>query len=151
MFNLQVLVSSNFCTFCSPSSAPVLPKTVELGTIVEHGEETTRLPVRSALFKQRTGRLVVRWVTTSEYPLLHVFYCISVSLTPITLSCYPSSKKLYFSLTVLCFCFLGISVAAARVAVLAAALCCTWAYEASLYVSTVFVLYSQHDLHSTLL
>jgi hypothetical protein len=35
--------------------------------------ETTRLPVRSALFKQRTGGLVVRWVTTSEYPLLYVF------------------------------------------------------------------------------
>jgi hypothetical protein len=33
----------------------------------------TRLPVRSALFKQRTGGLVVRWVTTSEYPLLNVF------------------------------------------------------------------------------
>ena len=37
------------------------------------GQETTRLPVRSALFKQRTGGLVVRWVTTSEYPLLYVF------------------------------------------------------------------------------
>jgi hypothetical protein len=36
------------------------------------GQETTRLPVRSALFKQRTGGLVVRWVTTSEYPLLYV-------------------------------------------------------------------------------
>jgi hypothetical protein len=35
--------------------------------------EITRLPVRSALFKQRTGGLVVRWVTTSEYPLLYVF------------------------------------------------------------------------------
>jgi hypothetical protein len=33
----------------------------------------TRRPVRSALFKQRTGGLVVRWVTTSEYPLLYVF------------------------------------------------------------------------------
>jgi hypothetical protein len=40
---------------------------------VTGGQETTRLPVRSALFKQRTGGLVVRWVTTSEYPLLYVF------------------------------------------------------------------------------
>jgi hypothetical protein len=32
-----------------------------------------RLPVRSALFKQDTGGLVVRWVTTSEAPLLYVF------------------------------------------------------------------------------
>jgi hypothetical protein len=36
-------------------------------------QETTRLPVRSALFKQRTGGLVVRWVTTGESPLLYVF------------------------------------------------------------------------------
>jgi hypothetical protein len=35
-----------------------------------------RLPVRSALFKQHTGGLVVRWVTTGESPLLNVFcYC----------------------------------------------------------------------------
>jgi hypothetical protein len=32
-----------------------------------------RLPVRSALSKQDTGGLVVRWVTTSESPLLYVF------------------------------------------------------------------------------
>jgi hypothetical protein len=36
-------------------------------------QETTRLPVRSALFKQRTGGPVVRWVTTGESPLLYVF------------------------------------------------------------------------------
>jgi hypothetical protein len=40
------------------------------------GQETTRLPVRSAVLKQRTGGLVVRWVTTSEYPLLYVFACL---------------------------------------------------------------------------
>ena len=40
---------------------------------MSNGQETTRLPVRSTLFKQRTGGLVVRWVTTSEYPLLYVF------------------------------------------------------------------------------
>jgi hypothetical protein len=40
----------------------------------------TRLPVRSALFKQRTGGLVVRWVTTGESPLLNVFvFCTSSS------------------------------------------------------------------------
>jgi hypothetical protein len=39
----------------------------------DHSTLKTRLPVRSALFKQRTGGLVVRWVTTSEYPLLYVF------------------------------------------------------------------------------
>jgi hypothetical protein len=35
--------------------------------------EIIRLPVRSALFRQRTAGLVVRCVTTSEYPLLYVF------------------------------------------------------------------------------
>ena len=32
-----------------------------------------RLPVRSAIYKHDTGGLVVRWVTTSESPLLYVF------------------------------------------------------------------------------
>jgi hypothetical protein len=45
----------------------------------DHRTLKTRLPVRSALFKQRTGGLVVRWVTTSEYPLLYVF-CILAAL-----------------------------------------------------------------------
>ena len=31
-----------------------------------------RLPVRSAIYKHDTGGLVVRWVTTSESPLLYV-------------------------------------------------------------------------------
>ena len=35
--------------------------------------ETIELPVRSAVLKQDTGGLVVRWVTTGEYPLLYVF------------------------------------------------------------------------------
>jgi hypothetical protein len=39
----------------------------------DHRILKTRLPVRSALFKQDTGGLVVRWVTTSESPLLYVF------------------------------------------------------------------------------
>jgi hypothetical protein len=42
----------------------------------DHRTLNTRLPVRSAIFKQRTGGLVVRWVTTSEYPLLYVFACV---------------------------------------------------------------------------
>jgi hypothetical protein len=44
----------------------------------DHRTLKTRLPVRSALFKQRTGGLVVRWVTTSEYPLLYVFGIVFV-------------------------------------------------------------------------
>jgi hypothetical protein len=38
------------------------------------------LPVRSAVLKQDTGGLVVRWVTTSEYPLLYVFAGLAVIL-----------------------------------------------------------------------
>ena len=47
------------------------------------GQETTRLPVRSALFKQRTGGLVVRWVTTSEYPLLYVLTLFFILVTTV--------------------------------------------------------------------
>ena len=49
-----------------------------INTTYDHRTLKTRLPVRSALFKQRTGGLVVRWVTTSEYPLLYVFGIVFV-------------------------------------------------------------------------
>ena len=39
----------------------------------DHRTLKIRLPVRSAIYKQCTGGLVVRWVTTSEFPLLYVF------------------------------------------------------------------------------
>jgi hypothetical protein len=38
----------------------------------DHRTMKTELPVRSAVLKHRTGGLVVRWVTTSESPLLYV-------------------------------------------------------------------------------
>ena len=38
----------------------------------DHRILNAALPVRSAVLKQDTGGLVVRWVTTSEYPLLYV-------------------------------------------------------------------------------
>ncbi|KAH5188571.1 hypothetical protein HBH76_102720 [Parastagonospora nodorum] len=47
----------------------------------DHRALSTRLPVRSAIFKQRTGGLVVRWVTTGESPLLYVFvscFCLTM-------------------------------------------------------------------------
>ena len=53
----------------------------------DHRTLKTRLPVRSALFKQRTGGLVVRWVTTSEYPLLYVFvYFVDIFSLPVDLA-----------------------------------------------------------------
>ena len=57
----------------------------------DHRTLKTRLPVRSALFKQRTGGLVVRWVTTSEYPLLYVFfYCFC---SPSQVHCFCSLRE----------------------------------------------------------
>ena len=39
----------------------------------DHRTLKTRLPVRSAIYKQCTGGSVVAWVTSSESPLLYVF------------------------------------------------------------------------------
>ncbi|OAG12811.1 hypothetical protein CC84DRAFT_1135818, partial [Paraphaeosphaeria sporulosa] len=40
----------------------------------DHRTLKTRLPVRSAIYKQCTGGSVVAWVTSSESPLLYVFF-----------------------------------------------------------------------------
>jgi hypothetical protein len=40
---------------------------------IDHRTWNTGLPVRSAVLKPCAGRLVVGWVTTSEYLLLIVF------------------------------------------------------------------------------
>jgi hypothetical protein len=47
----------------------------------DHRTLKIELPVRSAVLKQCTGGLVVRWVTTGEYPLLYVFdfFCVCES------------------------------------------------------------------------
>jgi hypothetical protein len=44
----------------------------------DHRTLKIELPVRSAVLKQCTGGLVVRWVTTGEYPLLYVFVSLFV-------------------------------------------------------------------------
>ena len=49
---------------------------MNLTVYVASGAEKTRLPVRSAIYKQCTGGSVVRWVITSEPPLLYVFEVI---------------------------------------------------------------------------
>ena len=61
----------------------------------DHRTLKTRLPVRSALFKQRTGGLVVRWVTTSEYPLLYVFviFLLLLSLFELSILCMQMAVK----------------------------------------------------------
>jgi hypothetical protein len=44
----------------------------------DHRILNSALPVRSAVLKQDTGGLVVRWVTTSESPLLYIFVANSI-------------------------------------------------------------------------
>jgi hypothetical protein len=44
-----------------------------IGVAIDHRTWNTGLPVRSAILKPCAGRLVVGWVTTSEYLLLIVF------------------------------------------------------------------------------
>jgi hypothetical protein len=68
---MQSRYSTNFASFC------LFPGTANSENSITRdfnvmAQETIRLSVSSALFKQRTGGLVVRWVTTSEYPLLYV-------------------------------------------------------------------------------
>lgn len=50
-----------------------------LGSSITYGHRLERIghPVRSAFHKLEIGELVVRWVTTGEYPLLYVilFFC----------------------------------------------------------------------------
>jgi hypothetical protein len=48
------------------------PPESQFGTY-DHRIMRARLPVRSAIFKHDTGRLVVKWVTISESLLLYVF------------------------------------------------------------------------------
>jgi hypothetical protein len=45
----------------------------DLNATYDHRLKNTGHPVRSAIHKLQIGRLVVGWVTTSEYLLLYVF------------------------------------------------------------------------------
>ena len=51
-------------------------KRIPLSCTYDHRTLKIRLPVRSAIYKQCTGGLVVRWVTTSESPLLYVLFFV---------------------------------------------------------------------------
>ncbi|KAF1943682.1 hypothetical protein EJ02DRAFT_342778 [Clathrospora elynae] len=64
---------------------------------------TAALPVRSAVLKQCTGGLVVRWVATSESPLLYVFALVFASLRtllPLQLYTQPDIVTLVFFLPI---------------------------------------------------
>ncbi|KAF1849852.1 uncharacterized protein K460DRAFT_4777 [Cucurbitaria berberidis CBS 394.84] len=59
----------------------------------DHRILNSALPVRSAVLKQDTGGLVVRWVTTSESPLLYVFFALLFVQAP-SRGRYLSSESL---------------------------------------------------------
>ena len=61
------------CTVISTASPATINYFIPSSSTYDHRTLKTRLPVRSAIYKQCTGGLVVRWVTTSESPLLYVF------------------------------------------------------------------------------
>jgi hypothetical protein len=53
-----------------------IAKDKELPATYDHRLRRTGHPVRSAIHKPQIGRLVVGWVTTSEYLLLYVFFAV---------------------------------------------------------------------------
>ena len=55
-------------------------KMFSLTDTYDHRRRSPLGPVRSPHVKPSTGGLVVRWVTTGEYPLLYVFAFFSVFL-----------------------------------------------------------------------
>jgi hypothetical protein len=55
---------------------------LRLSSTYDHRTLKIELPVRSAVLKQCTGGLVVRWVTTGEYPLLYVFAFLLLNFWP---------------------------------------------------------------------
>jgi hypothetical protein len=57
------------------SLATIYTETTPLYITYDHRFKRTGHPVRSAIHKLEIGRLVVGWVTTSEYLLLYVFFC----------------------------------------------------------------------------
>ncbi|KAF1937045.1 hypothetical protein EJ02DRAFT_357758, partial [Clathrospora elynae] len=65
------------------------------------------LPVRSAVLKQCTGGLVVRWVTTSESPLLYVFaffalFCFTSNPSYVCIVCIPPEPRSDENLSPIC-------------------------------------------------
>ena len=58
---------------CSKDTLTLYLSKNTLPSTYDHRIMKIRLPVRLAIYKHDTGGLVVRWVTTSESPLLYVF------------------------------------------------------------------------------
>jgi hypothetical protein len=83
--------------------------TVMVSSTYDHRTMNTELPVRSAVLKHCTGGLVVRWVTTSESPLLYVIIFLPTSFlshTSLTSLCRPIASRSLASF-IPPFCYMG--------------------------------------------
>jgi hypothetical protein len=70
------------CSFwCGTNSALNIVNVSSYFPAIDHRTWNTGLPVRSAILKPCAGRLVVGWVTTSEYLLLIVFGFLDLTKT----------------------------------------------------------------------
>jgi hypothetical protein len=69
----RLVMLSHYMTACHDQLSRLYVELFAHPFTYDHRILRARLPVRSALDKQDTGGLVVRWVTTSESPLLYVF------------------------------------------------------------------------------
>ena len=85
-FILLQTVRTKCCTLVEFKGSP---------STYDHRVWRTGLPVRSAVLKPHAGKLVVRWVTTSESLLLYVFlgfpFCLQIYLSSFP-SCLASTK-----------------------------------------------------------
>jgi ribosomal protein L31 len=59
---------------CHPKYLQMEKQQFAISSTYDHRTLRIMLPVCSATYKQCTGGLVVRWVTTSESPLLYVLH-----------------------------------------------------------------------------
>ena len=67
-------VSLSFPTTCALTCVPTCGAFISIPSTYGHRSVKTEDPVRSPELKHRTGRLVLRWVTTWESRLLYVLY-----------------------------------------------------------------------------
>jgi hypothetical protein len=70
---MECSCKSSLLLSTTPGRLAIYTAHSSLSFTYDHRTLRTELPVRSAELKQCTGGLVVRWVTTGEYPLLYVF------------------------------------------------------------------------------
>ena len=64
---------------CTPFLIDIYMAVMQYTITYDHRLWNTGHPVRSAIHKPQIGRLVVGWVTTSEYLLLYVFLFVNCS------------------------------------------------------------------------